>query len=106
MRVLITSLLLTAGLAVAPTQAAGTISLEKTKTGILPSGGFYGLYQVTCHDQSSASVVSLERRGRWCLNYEGELSCFRRSQEASHMACASADVAVSEQDLDALDALQ
>ena len=106
MRVLITFLLLTAGLAVAPTQAAGTISLEKTKTGILPSGDFYGLYQVNCHHQSSASIVSLDRRGRWCLNYEGELSCFRRSQEAAHMACATVDVAVSEEDLDALDGLQ
>lgn len=106
MRILITSLLLAAGLAVAPTQAAGTMSLEKTKTGILPSGGFYGIYQVSCHDQSTASIVGLDRRGRWCVNYEGELSCFRRSQEASHMACTTADVVAGEEDLDALNALQ
>lgn len=106
MRVLMTSIFLTAGLAMAPVQAAGDMSLQKTKTGILPSGGFYGIYQVDCHGQRSASIVSLDRRGRWCTNYEGELSCFRRSQEASHMACATADVAATEEDFDALNALQ
>lgn len=106
MRILMTSIFLTASLAAAPLYAAGDISMQKTKTGILPSGGFYGIYQVECHDQSSASIVSLDRRGRWCVNYQGELNCFRRSQEASHMACANVDVAASEEDLDTLNALQ
>ena len=106
MRVLLTPLVLTFFLAAAVAQAAGAIPLEKVKTGILPSGGLYRIYKVTCHDQSSASVVSTQRRGRWCVDYDGQLSCFRESQEASKVACSSTGLAASEDDLDALDAFQ
>lgn len=106
MRSILTSLIVMFFLAAAVAQASVIMPLEKVKTGILPSGGLYRIYKVTCHDESSASVVSTQKRGRWCVEYDGQLSCFREAQEASKVACISADVAASKDDLDALDAFQ
>ena len=78
--------------------ATETLELEKVKKGILPSGGFYSLYEVECKDQSTSSVASTHRQSRWCTNYGGQLSCFRSSQEASHMACSGMSVTDSGQD--------
>ena len=79
---------------------------EKVKTGILPSGEFYSLYNVTCSDGRQESVSSLQRGTRWCTEHAGELACFRRSTVASQVACMSSDVAASIEDLDRLDAFQ
>lgn len=78
-------------------QAEGRIVLEKTKTAILPSGGFYSLYSGTCHDQSEAAVASLDRGRRWCYSVDGDLSCVDRRQEAIQLACARASVASSQE---------
>lgn len=67
------------------TQAA---DVTKVKTGILPSGEFYRLYEVQCADQSQASVASLNRGRKWCTNQQDQLSCFRRMEQASNLACA------------------
>ena len=106
MRILLTPLAVMFSFAAAVAQASVIMPLEKVKTGILPSGGLYSVYNVTCHDESLASVVSTQRRGRWCVEYDGQLSCFREAQEASRVACFSTDVAASKDDLDALDAFQ
>ena len=106
MRTLITSSVLFATLASAPLFAAETLPLEKIKTGILPAGGFYGVYEVTCRDQTAANVVSTERGGRWCTSFDGQLSCFNRSQDASRRACSNDTVVSREKALDDLNAYQ
>ncbi|MEZ5503418.1 MAG: hypothetical protein R3E50_12495 [Halioglobus sp.] len=79
--------------------AAGTpataLDLQKVKKGILPSGGFYTVYQVTCVDQSTTGVISTDRQRRWCTGYGGQLSCYRRAQDAAQMACTGVSVADS-----------
>ncbi len=77
------------------------LDIEKTKTGILPSGEFYSLYHVSCNDDSSAAVVSMDRQRRWCFSPAGELSCFSTAQKASQMACASPNLASTEHARDA-----
>ncbi len=75
------------------TDATEGLQLEKVKKGILPSGGFYSLYEVACNDESTTTIVSTHRQSRWCTNYDGQLNCFRRSQEASNMACSGVSLA-------------
>ncbi len=74
-------------------QAVEPPQLEKLKTGILPAGGFYTIYAVACDDQSTSNIVSSHRRTRWCAKYNEQLSCYRRSQEASLVACSGISVA-------------
>ena len=75
--------------------ASGTYNVEKVKTGILPSGGFYSMYSVDCPDQSTGAVASLNDRRGWCTLNGGELNCFSRKQEASYRACMSGAVAAN-----------
>ena len=84
------------GLATSLAQAGDHIPLEKTKTAILPSGGFYRLYEGSCHDKNVVSIASLDRMRRWCFNDGGELSCYRQSQEAAQVACARSGLAANE----------
>ncbi|MCR9104453.1 MAG: hypothetical protein NXI15_04110 [Gammaproteobacteria bacterium] len=76
--------------------AEARLDIEKTKTGILPSGEFYSLYNVNCQDSSSAAVVSMDRQRQWCFSPDGELSCFSTAQKASQMACAAPNLAAAE----------
>ncbi|NND66844.1 MAG: hypothetical protein HKN19_04575 [Halioglobus sp.] len=74
--------------------AAQPLAIEKTKTGILPGGGFYGLYEVSCRDERTASIGALSRRsGPWCVARQGDLQCFSRPQEAAFTACNSLELA-------------
>ena len=93
------------GASAALAQAGDHIPLEKTKTAILPSGGFYRLYEGSCHDKNVVSIASLERMRRWCFNDNGELSCYRQSQEAAQVACARSGLAANE-DGESLDLIQ
>ncbi len=87
------------GLFATGANAAQTLGIEKTKTGILPNGGFYGLYEVSCSDEHSASIGALSRRsGPWCVERQGELQCFSRSQEAAFAACHSVELADTDSD--------
>lgn len=92
-------------LGVAPVYGSENIALDKVKTGILPSGGFYSLYEGTCSDRNVISVASLDRMRRWCINASGELACVRESQEAVQMACSRSGLA-SSQDPDSLETVQ
>lgn len=77
--------------------------LGKVKTGILPAGGFYSLYEVACVDTSIVTIGGLSRRGGpWCVGEAGELQCFRRSDDATQRACSAGSVAESDVNLDAL----
>lgn len=100
-RSLITALCLVASSA----YAANDVALDKVKTGILPSGGFYSLYEATCPDQHVVSVASLDRMRRWCINASGELDCVRDSQQAVQMACGRSGLAAN-QDPDSLESGQ
>lgn len=100
------AVLLTALISVGHVQASDGMSMKKIKTGILPSGEFYTLYEATCLDQTTASLASLDRRTSWCLQNAGELSCFRQSREALHAACLSEDIASTESDLDTINSFQ
>ncbi len=75
------------------TQAVEPPQLEKLKTGILPSGGFYTVYAVACDDESTSHIVSSNRKTRWCTQSGEQLNCHRRLQAASLMACPGIDVA-------------
>jgi hypothetical protein len=67
--------------------------LEKVKKGILPSGGYYSLYEVACNDGSTTTIANKHSQRRWCANNDGQLNCYRRSQEASTMACSDLSLA-------------
>jgi len=74
-------------LAAAGAQASDAASMEKVKSGLLPSGGLYSMYAVDCGDRSSASLASLEGGRRWCTSIGQELDCFRQSAAALAQAC-------------------
>ena len=94
------------GLAASLAQADNHIPLVKTKTAILPSGGFYSLYSGTCHDNTEAAIARLDRGRDWCFSADGkELSCVNGRQEAIALACAKTTVA-STQDADELETIQ
>ena len=69
---------------------------KKIKTGILPTGEFYSLYEVSCPDDSTATIASMEGRTRWCTLAGGELSCFRMAEQASYSACDYLRVAAND----------
>ena len=52
--------------ATVPALGADLDSLQKTKTAILPGGGFYSLYQGRCADERSAWIARLDGGVRWC----------------------------------------
>ena len=60
---------------------------KKIKTGILPTGGFYSLYEVACPDNSTVTIASMEGRTRWCTVSGGDLSCYRMPEQATYRAC-------------------
>jgi hypothetical protein len=93
MRFLTAAFLGSLSLASFATDATDGPQLDKVKKGILPSGGFYSLYEVACNDGLTTTIVSTHGRSRWCTNQDGELSCFRRPQEASNMACSGTSLA-------------
>jgi hypothetical protein len=95
MRNIIRYLVVSMALMSAASHASETLQTEKVKTGILPSGGFYSLYEVACDDKNTASIASLSRKKRWCTSYDGEMSCFSRAQEASTRACMSGALAAA-----------
>ena len=68
-------------------------AIEKVKTGILPSGGFYSLHRVSCADAPDGAVVSMNRGSRWCAARDGALECGRNAREASALACERLDIA-------------
>lgn len=86
-------LLVTLGLMGSLAHGSESLAREKVKTGILPSGGFYQIYQVACSDQKSTSLASLDGGRRWCTSDDGNLSCFSRVQEAHDRACSTLKLA-------------
>ena len=74
---------------------ASSSTMERVKSGILPTGAVYNIYQVTCKDQTSAELARTQRGRRWCTSYGGELQCFKRPEHAADVACLSADLAAT-----------
>lgn len=69
--------------------ASQTGELERVKTGILPSGGFYSVYTVVC-STGKASIARLRDSRQWCVEtpeLAATLECFKRSEDASNVAC-------------------
>ncbi len=91
--------ILTASLMSAAVYADNPLAREKVKTGILPSGGFYSLYDVSCNDDTTSSIASLDRGVKWCALTGSTLACFRIADQASDTACASLQVAANERTL-------
>jgi hypothetical protein len=89
LRFLLTTFFLATGFINMNAIAANKLDLQIIKTGILPAGGFYRIYEVACHEQAVANVVSLRKTSDWCVNDSGTLTCFSDSQQASHTACAA-----------------
>lgn len=87
MRTLTAALTFVALLAAGQVQATDAASMEKVRSGVLLGGGFYNIYAVECADQSSSSVVRLQRGSRWCTSVGGQLDCFRQSAQAVEQAC-------------------
>jgi hypothetical protein len=73
---------------ISPAFGSDQVTVEKVKTGILPTGELYGLYEVQCANQSQGSIVSLRGRSQWCTHQNDELQCFRKMEQASQLACA------------------
>jgi hypothetical protein len=93
MRFLTAAFLGSLSLASFATDATEGPQLDKVKKGILPSGGYYSLYEVACDDGSTTAIVNKHNQRRWCANDDGQLNCFRRSKEASTMACSDISLA-------------
>lgn len=83
--------------------ASETFETEKVKTGILPSGGFYSLYEVGCDDKYTATIASTNGNRRWCISHNEQMSCFSRKRDASASACMSGAVAVAGDNLKSVD---
>lgn len=89
------------------TMAEQRHALERVKTGILPAGGFYSIYEVSCPDNRVATVGAPSRRGGpWCASEDGQLRCFRRSADASARACSVGSVVELERDSEDLNQFQ
>ena len=78
----------------------------KVKTGILPAGGFYSVYQVECREDVTAAIASLNGKRRWCSLHDGAMNCFSSRQRASLSACMPRGVAVVDDTLDMADQYQ
>ncbi len=69
-------------------QASDTGAINKVKTGILPSGDFFSIYEASCPQNTAVSIASTDRRRRWCADADGQLRCFRAANEATRYACS------------------
>jgi hypothetical protein len=96
MRSVFGSLLVTLLVLSGSAHGAGRLDIVKVKTGILPGGGFYSLYQVDCLDERTGAIASLDRKRRWCTLHEGDMICSSSRQEASFKACSTNALAASE----------
>lgn len=76
--------------------AEDSLPRERIKTGILPNGGFYTMYAVTCSDDRVVEVASTDRRQRWCAQSGSDLACFRNADAASDKACSASNLAANE----------
>lgn len=86
----------------AVSHASDRIHIEKVKTGILPSGGFYSLYEVDCSGQITAAIASLNGQKRWCSLHEGAMNCHSSKQDASVSACMSGVLASTDDNFDVI----
>jgi len=68
--------------------ASDTAQINKVKTGILPTGGFFSIYEAACPQDASVSIASTDRRQRWCVQSDGQLRCFGAASEATRYACS------------------
>ena len=94
-------------LAASSAWASEAVNLEKVKTGILPTGGFYSIYEVTCMREGRATIGAMSRRGGpWCVEESGELVCFRRSEDASARACTGLELVANKAPAADMDAFQ
>jgi hypothetical protein len=73
--------------------AESPLDMAALKSGILPTGHFYTLYEVECKEAAAANIVAMQRKTRWCMLEEGELNCFGQRQLASKAACQSVESA-------------
>ena len=99
MRMVIGSLITYLAFSSVFSHASSAYGTDKVKTGILPSGGFYSLYEVDCPDKFTAAVASLKGNRRWCASSDGVMSCFSSKQDASLKACGSRAVASADDSL-------
>jgi hypothetical protein len=67
---------------------------DAVKSGILPNGGFYTVYEVRCADTGPAAIANVD--SRWCTAPTGELTCFRTPTQAKDKACSAAAVAATD----------
>jgi hypothetical protein len=107
MRVVTSSLLVSLVLFGTFCHASDRTDIVKVKTGILPNGGFYSLYEVDCRDQGTAEIASLNGKRRWCaLLRGGTLSCSSSQQDVTSRACVSSAVAAAGKHMDGIDKYQ
>ncbi len=78
--------------------ASDTGSINKVKTGILPTGGFFSIYEAACPQDAAVSIASTDRRQRWCVQSDGQLRCFGAAKEATRYACSGVLLADSNGD--------
>ena len=106
MRVVTGSLLFSLILYGAFSHASERPDIVKVKTGILPNGGFYSLYEVDCRDQGTAEIASLNGKRRWCALRGGALSCSSSQQDVTSSACVSRAVAAAGKHMDEIEKYQ
>ena len=101
------SLLVSLALLCAVCHASDRSDIVKVKTGILPNGGFYSLYEADCRDQGTAEIASLNgSKRRWCALRGGALSCSSSQQDVTSSACVSSAVAAAGKLRDEIDKYQ
>ncbi len=69
--------------------AASAISHDRVKSGILPSGDLYSIYEVSCDNSNKTHIAMMDRRRSWCMIDSGSLECVRDPELAADQACAA-----------------
>jgi hypothetical protein len=76
--------------------AVQPVDLVKVKRGIMPNGGFYSIFDVSCSNEKSVQIAETDRRTRWCaLSGNSAYNCFRTPKEAAEQACMGSSLLLS-----------
>jgi hypothetical protein len=76
--------------------AVQPVDLVKVKRGIMPNGGFYSIFDVSCTNEKSVQIAETDRRTRWCtLLRDSSVTCFRSPMEAATQACMGSSLLLS-----------
>lgn len=75
--------------------ADSSLARDKIKSGILPSGDLYSIFEIQCPDASKTHIAMMDRRTRWCMIEGAGLKCVREADLAADQACAASQLQIA-----------